>query len=442
MDVRSFTRKAIASILFVQAGLAAVLMCSGGLRAQDSERSAFSWGFQERIRQEYLLNALDLDDDWDDDRNHIRFRTQLWFSIKPMEGLELYMKLNNEHRHYIKPDRDLEFEQYIDELIFESLYIEMSDIAGSPVSVTLGRQNIMLGEGFVCLDGGPLDGSRTAYMNAAKVTVKGENRSLMLHALSNPQQDQYLPVINDRDKNLIESDEKGWGALYSDSSYPWAKLDGYYFYKREETSELRSVETRLHTIGARVSGPLPGDFDYAAEAAYQTGSYGSVDRTGLGGYIHLTFSPDVLYEPGFTIGTIYLSGDNGETPEYEGWNPLYSRWPKWSEMYIYTLATEHGPAYWDNLWALYGQLALTFNGHIDLVATASEMRAPERPLAYGGGIFGPGLDRGILTKIRLNWKWNRYIHGHLMWEQFSPGDYYADGSDSAHFLRWEFNFVY
>jgi hypothetical protein len=440
---RFFIRKRTIFFLFVLAGFTVMFMPVTGLRAQDEEASIFSWGFQERIRQEYLRNGFDMNNDFADDRNHIRLRTQLWFSIKPMEDLEFYIKLNNEHRHFLKPERDLEFEQFIDELIFESLYIKASNIAGSPVSVTLGRQNIMLGEGFLYMDGNPLDGSRTAYMNAVKVVVQGENRSLMVHALSNPQKDQYLPVINARDyRYLIESDEKGWGTVYTDTSRPWAKMDGYYYYKIEEESELRSVETRLHTIGARLNGTLLGNFDYAAEAAYQTGSYGGVDRTGLGGYVHVTFSPSALYEPEFTIGTIYLSGDNGETPEYEGWDPLYSRWPKWSELYIYTLVTEHGVAYWDNLIAPYGRFSLRFNEHFQFMATLFEMRAPERPLVYSSGIFGTGLDRGMLSKVRLNWKWNKYVRGHLEWEQFSPGDYYADGSDSAHFLRWEFNFIY
>jgi hypothetical protein len=442
MTVRNLPARHSAILLFVLAALAAMISPAARLKAQEEKTSIFDWGFQERVRQEYLLNCFDFESDFDDDRNHIRFRTQLWFSIKPRNDLELYIKLNNEHRYFMKPEKDLDFGEYIHEFIFESLYLELSDIAGSPFSVTIGRQNIMLGEGFIYLDGNPLDGSRTAYMNAVKVTVKGEKRSLTLHALSNPQKDQYLPVLNEQDKVLVESDEKGWGAVYTETSRTWAKLDGYYFYKREEESELRSVETRLHTIGARLNGTLLGDFDYAAEAAYQTGSYGSVDRTGLGGYIHLTYSPEALYEPEFSIGTIYLSGDNGETTEYEGWNPLYGRWPKWSDLYIYTLVTEHGAAYWDNLIAPYGRVALRFDERFQFVAILYEMRAPERPLAYGSGIFGTGLDRGLLSKIRLDWKWNNYLRGHLEWEQFMPGDYYADGSDSAHFLRWEFNIIY
>ncbi|MCK4351309.1 MAG: hypothetical protein KAX13_10635, partial [Candidatus Krumholzibacteria bacterium] len=106
---RFFIRKRTIFFLFVLAGFTVMFMPVTGLRAQDEEASIFSWGFQERIRQEYLRNGFDMNNDFADDRNHIRLRTQLWFSIKPMEDIEFYIKLNNEHRHFLKPERDLEF---------------------------------------------------------------------------------------------------------------------------------------------------------------------------------------------------------------------------------------------------------------------------------------------------------------------------------------------
>ena len=180
MIVRYISKKRQVFLLFAIFLLTDLIPQADGLMAQEEKASIFKWGFQERVRQESLLNCFDLESDYDDDRNHIRFRTQLWFSVKPKKDIELYVKLNNEHRYYMKPDKNLDIAEYMHELIFESLYLELSDIAGSPVTVTVGRQNIMLGEGFIYFDGNPLDGSRTAYMNAAKVSMKYENRSLML----------------------------------------------------------------------------------------------------------------------------------------------------------------------------------------------------------------------------------------------------------------------
>ena len=179
------------------------------------ESASFRWGFRERVRQEYALNAFDMENDLADDRNHIRVRTQLWFSYRPVENIELYAKINNEHRHYFKPDPDLDFDEFIHEFIFENLYVKLSNIAGSPVSVVLGRQDIIYGEGFLYMDGGPLDGSRTQYVNAARVIASFEDRTVEIHALSNQMRDQYLPVVNSQDKDLIEWDEAGGGLYYT-----------------------------------------------------------------------------------------------------------------------------------------------------------------------------------------------------------------------------------
>ena len=39
----------------------------------------------------------------------------------------------------------------------------------------------------------------------------------------------------------------------------------------------------------------------------------------------------------------------------ENWDPLFSRWPKWSELYIYTQFRETGVAYWTNTGHLAGR---------------------------------------------------------------------------------------
>lgn len=423
-----------------------ILIVSAAARAAgaEGESGAFKWGFRERIRQEYLSNAFDLENDLADDRNHIRVRTQLWCSYTPIEDLELYAKINNEHRYYIEPDRDLDFYEYVDELILENLYVKVSNIAGSPVSAVIGRQNIIYGEGFLMMDGGPLDGSRTQYVNALKVTAAFGERSVEVHALSDPKRDQYLPVVNSQNKELVEWDEAGAGIYYTDASLPKTKVEGYYFYKREKHEEAVIPASDIHTIGARMSGSPLDWLSYAAEGAYQGGQrVDEFDIEAFGGYLYATAKLPAPLEPKLTLGAIYLSGDDQDTDEYEGWNPLYSRWPKWSDLYIYTLATESAPAYWQNLSAPYAELSLRPIGQLELVGTIYLMRAPEQtPRPWRDDLFGAGTERGMLSALKLNWSWTEYLSGHLLWERVDPGDYYADGSDPIHFLRWELNFTY
>ncbi len=57
-------------------------------------------------------------------------------------------------------------------------------------------------------------------------------------------------------------------------------------------------------------------------------------------------------------------------------------------------------------------------------------------------VFGDGNSRGILSTVKLKWNWTEYLSGHFLWEALMPGDYYAEGSDYSHFLRWELYFKY
>lgn len=407
------------------------------------DEEVFRWGFRERVRQEYLVNSRDLEDDLADDRNHIRFRSQLWFSLKPRGDVEIYAGLNNEHRHFYKPDRKFD----IDEFIFENLYIRAERLAGYPVTVVAGRQNIRFGEGFLYMDGGALDGSRTMYFNALRVIVGGDERSVEVHALKDPYRDTYLPRIKSRRKRLTEWNESGAGLYYKERSLERADIDAYYFYKRERDDEALVPETRLHTVGSRITATPSEGFSMAAEGACQFGHRGGNTRRGIGGYAHCTYMPALPLDPSFTAGVIYLSGDDPVTEDYEGWDPLYSRWPKWSDLYIYTLANESGAAYWDNLFAPNFWLSVGPLSRIELSAGLYLLSAPEGRLEpaevtpeAGLRVFGTGKDRGVLSVLKLSWSAGGSLSGHLQWERLDPGDYYGEGRDTVHFLRWQLLF--
>ncbi|MBN1884756.1 MAG: alginate export family protein [Candidatus Krumholzibacteriota bacterium] len=413
--------------------------------------AAFEWGFRERLRETSIRNGFDLENDVVDDLHFLRVRTQLWGRWRPAAGWELYAMLNNEHRHWFKPDRDFEFGEDLHELIFENLYVRASEIGGRPIDVTLGRQDIMLGEGFLFLDGGTLDGSRTAYMNALRIGVGDASaRRLELFVISNPETDEYLPVVNDRDQGLTEWGESGAALYFTDRSSGPVDYDLYYAFKREKDDDGIFPETTLHTVGGRASAGGGGRLRFAAEAAFQSGERGDADRSGLGGYVHGTYAPPSRLSPAMTAGLIYLSGDDPRSGDYEGWDPLYSRWPKWSELYIYTLVGENGVAYWNNLLAPYLQLSLRPEKRIELIGEAYLMYAPEQaPVIIAPGDELPvdwanagTEERGLLTRVWLKWRATRYLTGHLLWERFDPGNFYDTDADTAHFLRWEFMFTY
>ncbi len=418
-------------------------MSAARVNADEGSRPAFDWGANLRLRQEYLANVYDFSEAAEDDYNSIRVRSQLWGSWTPGERWKLFAMIANEHRHWLKSNKGLEDADFeIHELLVENLYLEGKQIRGTPFGFVLGRQNLFYGEGFVCWDGGPLDGSRTAYFNALRLTAAFEKRRFEIHLISDPERDRYLTPVNDQRQRLIEWDETGAGLYYIDESMEKRKIEAYYFYKNERDDGGEYPESDIHTIGVRASGEAAENLTFSAEGAAQMGDRGSSNRLAYGGHATLkrAFRPFAL-----SGGGIYLSGDDCSLDRYEGWDPLYGRWPKWSDLYIYALAGERGAAYWENIASLWlgGDYAPIDRLSLELrlrFLWAPEARWEDWPEPCSNpptGTFGEFAYRGTMSIVKLNWTVNEYLAGHLLWEAFRPGDYYTMSEDTAHFLRWE-----
>jgi hypothetical protein len=434
---------------FVRHALSAIaLLClvSGDLLAEGEPPGAFDWGYRLRLRQEYGANLSDFSNAVADDNNYIRVRSQLWGSWAPGAQWKLYAMLNNEHRHWYKSNKGLENQPFeIHELIFESLYVEGKNLGGSPFGFIAGRQNLLYGEGFICWDGGPLDGSRTGYFNALLLTSTFGKRRLDAHFISDPERDRYLPILNDQKQSLIEWDETGAGLYYTDESFEGRKLEAYYFYKNEKDKDGAYPESDIHTIGARASGKGFGRLAFAAEGAVQAGGRGAQKRLGYGGYLYGKYALPVDRPPiALGAGGFYLSGDDpGSADTYEGWNPVYSRWPKWGDLYIYSLAKERGAGFWENFASMWFGIEIKPLDRIALEERLYLMWAPEPPPAGAStSLFGAGSYRGTLSFVKLSGTLNKFLTAYILWEALLPGDYYFSGSDTAHFLRWELLFKY
>ncbi|MCK7527640.1 MAG: hypothetical protein MZV64_63530 [Ignavibacteriales bacterium] len=119
---------------------------------------------------------------------------------------------------------------------------------------------------------------------------------------------------------------------------------------------------------------------------------------------------------------ILLSGDDPATARMEGWDPIFSRWPKWSESYIYTYTRESRPSYWSNLSSVYAQLAFDLGARSDGHLMVMPMGAGHAQAGDFPG--GTGRYRGTLLRGRLNYKVSKYLTGRVVWEHFTPGSFY------------------
>ena len=420
-------------------GLMAVTLTSILAAAEVTPAPRLKLIFVERFRFEAWDNAVNLDDAAGDNFAYTRNRTTLGLSWLAAKNIEILGKVTNEFRVYLAP-KDRVFNGH--ELFFDNLYVKWTIPGRLPFTITAGRQDINLGEGFVIADGTPGDGSRSYYFNALRVDADiHKNHKLIFFLHAQETTDRYLPVINERSQVLVEQPEKGL-ALYYAGTFGKTKIDAYAVRKRTGETELWPVAGRTDTFGARIQVPILRPLALTAEGAVQTGTYGDAGRSAFGGIAHLDYTPEwsVPYLKTLTLGGIYLSGDDPATAGMEGWDPIFSRWPKWSESYIYTLTRESRPSYWSNLTSLYGSIALDFGSRSDGVLMLQYMGAVEaQPGVFPGGT---GLGRGTLLKGRLNYKVSKFLTGRVIWEHFMPGSFYFPGAASFNWLQFELIFRY
>jgi len=414
---------------------------SAGFSAQETgknpEQKKFTLGFSERFRLTGWDNAIDLDASRESAFAFSRHLTSLSALWKPKANLEFMFKLSNEFRIYSKPE-DREFN--LNEVFVDNLYFQWKDLGGLPLTLKLGRQNIMLGEGFVVMDGHPLDGSRSIYFNAGRldISLSPKNR-LSLFYTYQPVTDT-MPVIHDQSQPLVEQPEQGLGAYFTHKTEKNG-FDAYVIRKDVFPTAERSLRSEINTLGMRFVLPLFPVMSLTGEGAYQFGSWGDYSRGAFGGYFHLVYNASFQKRrlPMFTVGSIYLSGDDHLTDKMEGWDPLFSRWPKWSESYIYALIIEQDGkvAYWSNFISMYESMKIRFTSQFSLILTNhhlyADKNAPPDKLFPGGS----GKNRGSLWIAKAVVRINRNLAGHLVYETFSPGSFYSPDASRYYWVRFE-----
>lgn len=402
----------------------------------------FDLYFWERVRQESWDNTMSLDEAAADSSAYLRLRTSLGARWRPNGAWEVNLRLTNENRVYLAPKLDprLKTDFNVHEVFFDQFNVRWRTPGRLPLTVTLGRQDMMLGEGFLIMDGGPLDGSRSAYFNGLRLDYALKNKNnLTFFFVRQPRYDTLLPVINDKQQAMVEQEEQGFGFYFSG----WAKqtgIEAYLFRKDAFAFGLRPGGA-IHVLGSRVSHPFTAKLSLTAEAALELGTLGEEGRRGLGGYFHLDRKSGWRFPlPALlTLGGVYLSGDDPATPRCEGWDAAFSRWPKWSDSLIYLLAKETRVADWTNFASLYGLLLFEPAERIKLSLAWHRLVAVERT-APSALLSGGGKSRGGLFIAKIHYDAGKNLAGRLIWEYFRPGNFYAAGADPYHWVQFELFF--
>jgi hypothetical protein len=362
----------LAAVLFwagqaVAADAAATAYAGEGPHWHDVSMDAFhhpfdglEMGLDLRLREVYTHNMLSLSDDFgdvagrNDNDNHwqryrtrwstkwtlapdVTFNTRLVWEFWTITSPDSYRGHVNSLSALSKQDTDFR------ELIFDWMNIQWKNAFDLPMTLTVGRQDIILGTGWLVCDGTPGDGSRTIFFDGVRATIDlSDKTKLDLIGIAQSDDERgWMTPINHRDYIHLtqKTDETGFIAYVTDKSIENTQLEGYYIYKKEEPSSWskfseswwatsRGQDAEIHTFGGRVAQKLDDNWSYSVEVAKQFGTRNLQSMKGLGTNNSLKYAFNDEMKNEMSLMYEYMSGDNKTTSGSEKFDTLWGDWPQ------------------------------------------------------------------------------------------------------------------
>lgn len=440
-------------VLFLSVLLVPALISKAGAEEQAAP-SPFDWGGDIRLRGVTFDNIPISADPPGVTRGgknvFFRGRTRIWGQYTFSDMVLFKARLVNEFRSYEEGSGTNTYD-FPDEFVFDHLYLDFKNLADGKLDLRIGRQDLMYGNGRVILDGNPLDGSRTIYFNAVKASLKWPETVVDLLGIYNEAVDDL--AINSQDRDLVglvgkyptDMVESGGGIYLKNTSIQKMPFEAYYMYKNESdyeywvpgadgapsTKVVQPDDLDLHTLGVRLMPKFSDTLSGNLELAGQMGERGAQDVDGwmVDAKLSNKFTMDTFCPTG-SIGFYHLSGDDPGTTDDEGWNPLWARWPQYSELYVYSFDVD-GAGRWSNVTMPYVEVDLPVHAKAGFTILGGYMLAPEENGPGGGD------ERGFLGTCWFKYKLSNTWSGHVLAEMVEPGNYY-NVDDTAYFVRVEF----
>ena len=454
--------------------------------------SWMTWGADLRLRNEYLYDVITLNPRANlNEQDYFRFRGRVWTTITPVDDLNLNARLATEAREWMKeagysPMKLSSTQGKVGpdytEGVFDNLNAKWKNIAGLPLTATVGRQDIFLGDGWLVGDGTPYDGSWTYFLDSARVAYELKDQQTTIEAIGiiqSARDADWLPVLNAGQHRLLtEQNEAGAILQIANTTMKAANLTGYFIYKHDDAENMSLADAQsfhpdnadIYTLGGRVNGLLTDNLKYWVEGAYQfgrkaypilgptqnpqltapAGTFRDIDAFGMNSKLTYMFKDKLNNQ--LNMSFEFLSGDDPNSGNDEMFDVLWGRWPRWSETGLYMFPAETRVGQEANLirfgptWTLNPIKDLEFSASYYALFSpmdvptlgATQTLAPNNPSRL---FTDTGNFRGHFTQAVLKYKFSPHMTGHLWSEFLFPGDYYVNRTMMT-FLRAEVMFTF
>jgi hypothetical protein len=349
-------------------------------------------------------------------------------------------------------------------------YIEANEMFGYPLRLRIGRQELVLGSGWLVSNnqshvefpGLSFDGVRLTY---ATDLFSVDAFYMKLFESGAFEQD------GDVDFSGIYASYLGLENITIDAYWLWVR-DGR---SLNDTNFIAPIEwledifklddydaTNLHTVGLRAAGMIAA-FDFEAEAAYQ---FGDADQVGFlfkpfiygddgaefdawAGTLELGYTLDIAWQPRIYLGAAYFEGEDNRDLTFLEWlNPFHRPEASvsfnrlFSDRVYSNFIDEIGEL--SNAWTVYGGATAQPTESVELglnVAYLQSLETFDQPYFVSVGAFklplAPALsfwtkgtddELGFETSLWARYHYTEDLIFEIGWSHLFTGDGLADGN--------------
>jgi hypothetical protein len=320
-------------------------------------------------------------------------------------------------------------------------YVQMKEIFYSPLTLTIGRQDLWFGRGFV-IGNNNRAWDTQAITQADEYSVTTAFDAIRATLDFNPWTLDFVYSKIDENATNPENDVD----LYiANVNYKFAEYnavaEGYYVGEADRgflSAAAGTFNNDTHTWGARVQFDPISQITLGAELAYQLGNYRAAiasperDRSASAVDIFGTYRWDNVWKPELTLEYVSFSGEGdlgvGSTQEYGAWNGLYrgryyTAYADFREFVYATGDAVDQPAT-TNQSLLQAKGALKPLEDLLLEASFTYLWTPE-------GVAGRSDDLGWEVDVQATYDYTEDVSFGLLMGWFVPGDFYNAPNDQT-----------
>lgn len=422
------------------------------------------YGGQVRLRGYAFDNVWDFNDaggidEWD----VFRLKASVWTSVDVGDNITAYVKLTNQNygEGVTGAEGKTEVDNVSNKVFLDNAYIDAKNVLG-PVSLRLGRQNLIYGTGFVILDGQSQFASTSIFFDGVKASMNiTDNISIDAFYMKDQENIRWnTPEDDDITLMGIYLTAKGCPVIGGQQEF--------YALNREDENFLDAAGTiksqkDIWMYGFRMSDKLDSGLDYSGEIAIQKGTaFNGSDQDALGYKMDLGYTFNIDLKPRIFGQYAFMSGDEAGTADYEGWDVFYGGWPQFGDLLAWKYvnigdgvipnaggnpaapilnavwnpgSTVGGEAPYTNLSVATIGVSCVIDGKIFPKVSYSKLRFDE-DVAAVAGVTNMDDDFGDYYQISAKYQYSKALSFSLYYAMIQPGDAFVNQDDATEFF-WE-----